>query len=208
MSKIAVHPSSYTHACTACGAQLKVYARYFGRTLRCTTCGIEFVAKPPLPQVPSTEPAEREPTPAPIPDVQPVVQPRRRRLWTVLSVVAVVLLGALLLWLGGDRTQGFASDLFTAKKVRTEQGVLQREDGGEIIVALDRETVLELISALEEGDQSAISEIASRPQCIVVGAGTRVRVLERRKRAVETRIRILDGPWASRIVWVPIQWVK
>jgi hypothetical protein len=166
------------------------------------------VAHPPLPQVPGTEPEAREPTPAPSPTVQPGDQPRRRRVWIVLAVVAVVFLGALLLWLGGDRTQGFASEIFTSKKVRTELGVLRRDDGGEIVVALDRETVLELISALEAGDRSALSEISSRPQCIVVSAGTRVRVLERRKRAVETRIRILDGPWASRIVWVPIHWVK
>jgi hypothetical protein len=33
-------------------------------------------------------------------------------------------------------------------------------------------------------------------------------VLERRKRGAEAQVRILDGPQSSRIVWVPIAWVK
>ena len=199
--------ASYTHVCTACGARLEVHERYRGKTLRCTSCGTEFVAKPPHDPAPRTEQVEREVPQTPRPPAPPETRARRRR-WILISVVAAVVLGSLLLWLGGDRSHGFASGLFASDKVRTELGILDRDDGGAVIAALDRETVRELISALEAGDQSSLAEISSRPQCIEVAPGTRVRVLERRKRAVEARIRILEGPWASRIVWVPIGWVK
>jgi hypothetical protein len=125
-----------------------------------------------------------------------------------VSAVVVVLLAALLWWLGGDRTRGFGSDLFTVERAQTELGILVRGEGGPITVALDRETVRELLTALETGDGVTATEIGSSPRCLKVSPGTRVRVLQRRKRAVEARVRILDGPWASRIVWVPVAWIR
>jgi len=43
---------------------------------------------------------------------------------------------------------------------------------------------------------------------LAVAAGSRVRVLARSRRQAEARVRILDGPQSSRIVWVPITWVR
>jgi hypothetical protein len=132
----------------------------------------------------------------------------RRRRWLAVAVVLASLVGGTLWWLGSDRRQGFASELFTVTKSRTELGVLHRGDLSTVIAALDREALEELIAALEADDEAGIERVRSSPRCIEIAAGTRVRVLERHKRAVEARVRVLEGPWESRIVWVPIDWVK
>jgi hypothetical protein len=139
--------------------------------------------------------------------VAPEERARRRR-WLAVGVVLAVLVGAALWWLGGDRQKGFASELFTVSKARTEIGVLRRGDESAVTAALDREALEEMIAALEAGDEAGFDRLRSSPRCIEIDAGTRVRVLERRKRAVEARVRVLEGPWSSRIVWVPIDWVK
>lgn len=133
---------------------------------------------------------------------------KRRWRWLVGSIAVVAVLGALVWWLGGDRTTGFASGLFTVQKTRTELGVLRREQGRAVPVALDRETLGELIRAVEDRNEAALDRLVNSSRCLELAEGTRVRVLERRKRAVETRVRVLDGPWASRIVWVPVQWIR
>jgi len=203
----APHTGSYSHVCTACGASMQVHARYFGRTLRCTSCRTEFDALPPsAPGIIETVSdrlsveLDREP-------IAPEERARRRR-WLAIGAVLAALLGIALWWLGGDRRQGFASDLFTMSKSRTEIGVLAQGDEATVTVALDREALHEMIAALEAGDETGLERLRSSPRCIEVAAGTRVRVLERRKRAVEARVRVLEGPWESRIVWVPIDWVR
>ena len=132
----------------------------------------------------------------------------RRRRWLAAGAVLAVLVGAALWWLGGDRQKGFASGLFTVSKARTEIGVLGRGDESTVTAALDREALEEMIAALEAGDEAGFDRLRSSPRCIEIDAGTRVRVLERRKRAIEARVRVLEGPWSSRIVWVPIDWVR
>jgi predicted Zn finger-like uncharacterized protein len=198
--------ASYSHVCTACGAAMQVHARYFGRTLRCTSCRTEFDALPPPAATPQTVSGrlsvelDREP-------VAPEERVRRRR-WLTAAVVLAALFGAALWWLGSDRRHGLAGDLFTVSKARTEIGVLTRGAEPTVTVALDREMLHEMIAALEAGIEEDFERLRSSPRCIEVAAGTRVRVLERRKRAVEARVRVLEGPWESRIVWVPIDWVR
>jgi predicted Zn finger-like uncharacterized protein len=199
--------TSYRHECTACGATMQVHARYFGRTLRCTSCRTEFEAHPPPGgEVPETVSGrlsielDRAP-------VLPEERARRRR-WLAAALVLAAIVGVALWWLGGDRRHGFASELFTVTKARTEIGVLQRGDRPTVTAALDREALEEMIAALGAGDEAGVERLRSSPRCIEIAAGTRVRVLERRKRAVEARVRVLEGPWESRIVWVPIDWVK
>jgi hypothetical protein len=177
---------------------MKVHERYYGRTLRCTTCRAEFEA----------DPSVAEPQSAVVSAGSGVGVLRRRWRWLAGSIAVVAVLGAFVWWLGGDRTRGFASQLFTVKKARTELGVLRRDGGRAVPVALDRETLGELVQAVEDRDDAALDRLVASSRCLELAEGTRVRVLERRKRAVETRVRVLDGPWASRIVWVPVQWIR
>jgi len=190
----------------ACGSTMQVHARYFGRTLRCTSCRTEFEAVPPpaggVQTVSDRLSMELDRAP-----IAPQERARRRR-WLAVVVVLATLVGVVLWWLGSDRREGFASELFTVTKSRTELGVLHRGDHPSVTAALDREALEEMIAALQAGDEAGLERLRSSPRCIEIAAGTRVRVLERRKRSVEARVRVLEGPWESRIVWVPIDWVR
>jgi hypothetical protein len=210
-------PSTTSHTCTACGATMTVSERYYGRTLRCTACGEPFVARLPLVQ-PSVPPAATHEGPvAPVPPPQPAepaappddpaARSRRVRLVLVLGGIAVAL-GALLWWLGGNREKGFGSELFRAEKQRTQIGALRFDDQPTVPVALDREAFEELVAAAGSANPADLKAFRASPRCLSLPAGTRVRVLERRKYDPEARVRVLDGPQSSRIVWVPISWVK
>jgi hypothetical protein len=185
---------------------MQVHARYFGRILRCTSCRTSFEAIPPQAGALETV-SDRLSVEL---DREPIASEERarRRRWLAAGAVLAVLLGVALWWLGGDREKGFASELFTVSKSRTEIGVLQRGDESTVTAALDREMLHEMIVVLDAGDEAGFERLRSTPRCIEVAAGTRVRVLERRKRAVEAPVRVLEGPWSSRIVWVPIAWVR
>jgi predicted RNA-binding Zn-ribbon protein involved in translation (DUF1610 family) len=210
-------PPATSHTCTACGAAMTIPERYYGRTLRCTACGETFVAR--LPVAPAPAPAPAPPpaadtvAPAPVPPpAAPVAAPdpaarsRRTRALVVFGVIAVVV--AALWWLGGDRTEGFGSSLFAAEKQRTQIGELRLNDEPTVPVALDREAFDELVAAADSANPADLKAFRSSPRCLSLPSGTRVRVLERRKYDPEARVRILDGPQSSRIVWVPITWVK
>jgi hypothetical protein len=202
-------PAVSTQVCLACGLEMQISERYFGKTLRCTGCGEEFVAR--LPMVRAADAAESlEPavglegtgreTPA-----HPRTPPWRR-----IAVVGVViaLAAVALWWLGGDREAGFGSSLFQAQRGRTDIGVLRSGDEPVVMVALDRDTAVRLARAIDDEDESARAQLAGSPNCLPIAAGSRVRVLERRKRGVEARVRILDGPQNSRIVWVPVSCIR
>lgn len=209
-------PPTASHTCTACGATMTISERYYGRNLRCTACGEIFVARLPMaPALVQQPPATAEPV-APVPPPQPTAPAappdpaaRSRRVRGVLVVVVIaVALGALLWWLGGNREQGFGSSLFASEKQRMQIGELRFGDEPTVPVALDREAFDELVAATGSGDAASLQAFRSSPRCLELSSGTRVRVLERRKYDPEARVRVLDGPQSSRIVWVPISWVK
>lgn len=209
-------PPTASHTCTACGAAMTIPERYYGRTLRCTACGETFVARLPVAPAPAPPVAAHAEPVAPVSPPQPAVpaappdpaaRSRRIRLGLVLGGIAVAL-GTLLWWLGGNREQGFGSSLFAAEKQRLQIGELRFGDEPMVPVALDREAFDELMAASGSGEASALRDFRSSPRCLELAAGTRVRVLERRKYDADARVRVLDGPQSSRIVWVPISWVK
>ena len=144
---------------------------------------------------------------APVAVPDPAAGSRRTRTLLVLAVIAAAL-GALLWWLGGNREEGFGSSLFAAEKQRTQIGELRFNGESTVPVALDREAFDELAAAADSADPADLRAFRASPRCLSLPAGTRVRVLERRKYDPEARVRILDGPQSSRIVWVPISWVK
>ncbi len=200
-------PPDYSHTCTACGSQMTVYERYYGRRLHCTECGEEFDARVPAAVPPPAASEELAVAPSPdLPEPDPEQRSRRRRrlLVTLAALVAVVL---LVLWLGGDRDEGFGSSLFKTEKGRTQIGVLGRGSADIVMVALERDGLDELMDLSNDAASPVPDELLSSPRYLQVAAGTRVRVLER-SRGGRTRVRVLDGPQNSRIVWVPLAWIQ
>lgn len=203
---------STEHTCTACGAVMAVAERYAGRSLRCTSCGEPFVARMPSPPEPATVPPEAPSGPsadaAPVPFEARRPVRRRRMLWVVAVVAASAAIAALLWWLGGARDAGPGSFLFATEKQRTQIGRLDIDGAEAVPVALDREAFDQLAAAARSDDPGALQALRGSPRYRWLPAGTQVRVLERRTRGVEARVRVLDGPESSRIVWVPITWVR
>lgn len=199
-------PSESSHTCTACGTRMKVSERYYGRTLRCTECGEPFVVR--LPTIPQSPPADE----SPMDDVdldEPVDPQARARRWSRIAWIAAcaVLAGGLLWWLGGDREQGFGSSLFRSEKGRTQVGQLDGGDGGAVVVALERDGIEALIEVSKREGEAVSDDLVSSARYLQVPPGTRVRILET-ARGGGARVRILDGPQNSRVVWVPVAWIR
>jgi len=198
-------PSEMTHTCLACGTEMTVAERYFGRSLKCTECGEEFSARPPVSASPPTEP---EASPDPVVDHADDPQARvRRRRRLVLAMIGVVVTASIVWWLGGNRGEGFGSSMFTTVKARAEIGQLFFEEAPTVPVALDRDSVAVLAKIAETGEGPSARQAFESPEFLQVSAGTRVRVIET-YRGGQARVRVLNGPQNSRIVWVPIAWVK
>lgn len=201
-------PETVRHTCTACGTEMTVARRYFGRDLRCTECKERFTARIPFVAHENGE-TQKQPIPAePVAALDPDPEARSRRARRLITAAAAVVFLTVVLWyLGGDREQGFGSSLFRSEKTRTQTGELRFGDAPTILVALDRDGVGQLLAVAKTGGDVFPTELAQSPGYLPVSTGTRVRVLERR-RGAEARVRILDGPQNSRIVWVPIAWVR
>jgi len=199
-------PPSYSHTCTACGARFRVHARYYGRTLRCTGCGEEFAASPP-PFVPVGPPPETAVPQSGDATAAPGARGRRWRRVATAAAVVVALLGGLW-WLGTAHHGGVGGRLFAAPRTRGEIGRLQDPGGGPVLVGLDRDAGVELSAALEAGDEGGLASLRSSQHCLVLESGTRVRVLEGGGRSGPTRVRVLSGPWSSRVVWAPARSIR
>ena len=176
---------------------MQVHERYLGRTLRCTSCRTEFLADPPIGNDDqSFETAEEE------------GEPKPSRRWILAVIVLLIPVVAVLWWLGQDQSGGFARSLFHVERSVGELGSLDAGAEGPVPVAFDRESVIVLLAAVDAGNPQGLQELRAAGRCLDVPSGTRVRVLEHGRKDPEARVRIVDGPWASRIVWVPARWIQ
>lgn len=193
--------AGYVHTCDQCGSQMQVHERYVGRTLKCTSCRAEFVAElppegaaepPPAPAVAAEEPAGR----------------RSGSLW-IVGLFLLIPLAGVIWWLGQDQSEGPASGVFANKKAVGELAVLEVAGDRPVLVALDRQSVGALVDLRDGAVQIGVSSLMNDDdRFLAVDAGTRVRVLEYANGDREARVRIVEGEWVSRIVWVPSRWVR
>lgn len=185
----------YIHTCASCGAHMQVHERYLGRNLRCTSCRTEFPAA--LPE--DVDPAEAAPAPT-VPDA-PVRGRSRRLVWIALALVVVA---AAVWWLGQEHG---GDALFRPQRGVGEIGVLRGDGSGPVVVFFDREASARLVRAGGSPSSAVARDLVAAGRGLEIAAGTRVRVLERADRGRALRVRVLDGPWSSRIVWLPSRWV-
>lgn len=189
----------YIHTCAGCGAHMQVHERYLGRTLKCTSCRKEFLAEMPEgivaeePVLVAVDDTERKNWPA-------------RFLW--LLVVLIPLVG-LIWWVGQDHDEGIGHSVFRAERAVGDHATLDTRFERPVLVALDRESVGALVDMQSgAGEIGATSPISNEGRVLEIEAGTRIRILEFANNSREARVRILDGPWESRIVWVPADWIR
>jgi hypothetical protein len=182
--------SGYTHTCASCEAKLPISERYVGRTLHCPHCGTEFLADPTLADVDDL--------------MEDLASDRRSGGFPWLPVLAVVVIGALVVWwLGQSDHRGVFAGLFRANPSAGQFAEIGVDGELRVAVAMDHETVVFIVTALEDDDPGSIEALKVQGRVIEVASGTRVKVIERVRRQRAARVRILDGQWSGRVVWVP-----
>lgn len=201
---------SYIHICEGCGAALTVHERYFGRRLRCTSCREPFLSVPPEL---AEEPAPPQPPPPPVTPGFGSTSGRRRdavdratarKRWLIGGVVAVVFCAGIF-WLGLPKDDSVLSPLFDRQVFRGR--ILEVADGGVRYAAIESDAAADLVATVGQ-PAARLNALQDDPRFITLAPGTTVRVMEDRKREHVLVLRVLDGPWADRKVWMPRAWVR
>ena len=191
--------SGYIHTCANCGAHMQVHERYLGRTLKCTSCRTEFEA---------TMPEDAAPEETPLPDLpEEMKKPGASRFlpWLLLLLVPIA---ALVWFLGQDQSEGPAATVFREERSVGENATVDTGMGRPVLVALDHEAVGALHTMAQSSVKINVGALMEQDKYLELPAGTSVRVLEYASKGREARIRILEGPWQSRIVWIPSRWIR
>jgi hypothetical protein len=177
----------YTHTCASCEAKLRIHERYVGRTLHCTECGTEFLADPTLADIDDI--------------IEELVPAEKRRIpWLPIVLGLSVIVIAVYVF---SRTDGFFSELFRPTRSEGQFASLEIEGRDRVPAAMDRETVVFVVDAIEDADPGSIQALHAQGRIIEVVAGTKIKVIEIVKRDRMARVRILDGEWTGRVLWVP-----
>lgn len=191
--------SAYVHTCDQCGAQMQVNDRYFGRTLKCTTCRKEFVAEAP------DEGAEVD-TYVPPRSEQPTEKSAKRFLPLLLLLIP---LAGFLFWLGGGDDDGVADSAFREGHAVGDIASVDTGTTRPVLVALDHESVGALVDMRSGAIQLGVSSLmTNQDKYLELEAGTQVRILAFANENREAKVRVLDGSSADQEVWVPRRWLR
>jgi len=178
---------------------MQVHERYLGRALKCTSCRTEFEAVLP-------EGAIEEASPLPtLPDEDAKPGAKRFIPWLLLALIPVV---AIIWFLGQDQSEGPAKAVFREGHSAGENATVDAGSGRPVLVALDHEAVGALQTLGQGNVQINVGSLMDQSRYIELPSGTNIRILEYANRGKEARIRILEGPWQSKVVWVPARWIR
>ena len=180
----------YTHTCASCEAKLKIHERYVGRALHCTECGTEFLADPTL---------------ADIDDIIEDLVPEEKRSFPWLAIlfgVSVMVIGFFIF--SQTDPDGFFGKLFQPTRTAGNFAFLRLDGVDRVPAAMDRETAVFVIDAVEDDDPGSLQALRAQGRTIEVAAGTKTKVIEILRGDRMARVRILEGEWTGRVLWVPI----
>jgi len=189
----------YIHTCGNCGAHMQIHERYLGRSLKCTSCRTEFEAVMP------EEAVVDDPVLPTLDDEDAKPSAKRFIPWLLLALVPAV---ALVWFLGQDQSEGPASAVFREGRSVGENATVDTGSGRPVLVALDHEAVAALQTIGQGNVQINVGTLMDQSRYIELPSGTNVRILEYANKSREARIRILEGPWQSKVVWIPTRWVR
>jgi DNA-directed RNA polymerase subunit RPC12/RpoP len=178
--------AGYTHTCAACEAKLKIHERYVGRALHCPHCGVEFLADPCL---------------ADIDDIVEQIAPATRRRIPWLAIGAAIVLLAAAAWLVATAADGPLAELFRPSRQAGQFAELVLDGRERVPVAMDHETVVFVVDAVEDPDPGSLAALRVQGRIIEVASGTKVKIIERQRESRTARVRIIDGVWTGRVVW-------
>jgi len=190
--------SAYVHTCDQCGAQMQVNDRYYGRTLKCTTCRTEFVAESP----------EGGADEAPRVAVRSAPAPEKSAKRFLPLLLLLIPLAGFLAWMGGG-DDGSPDTAFREGHAVGDVASLDTGTTRPVLVALDHESVGALVDMRTGAIQLGVSSLmTNQDKYLELEAGTKVRVLAYANEDREAKVRIIEGPSANRDVWVPRRWLR
>jgi hypothetical protein len=178
---------------------MQVHERYLGRTLKCTSCRTEFEAVLPEGAI-ADEPVLTTPD-----DEEAKPGAKRFIPWLLLALIPVV---ALIWFLGQDQSDGPAKAVFREARSAGENATVDAGSGRPVLVALDHEAVAALQTLGQGNVQINVGTLMDQDRYIELPPGTNIRILEYANKGKEARIRILEGPWQSKVVWIPTRWIR
>ena len=120
-----------------------------------------------------------------------------------LIILSLILLVVAALWLGQANHDGLFSGLFKPNRTPGQFAVLSIEGLDRVPAAMDHETVIFVVDALEDADPGSLEALNAQGRIIYVASGTKIKVIERIRRDRISRVRVLAGTWTGRVVWVP-----
>lgn len=185
--------AGYTHTCASCEAKIKIHERYVGRTLHCPHCGTEFLADPTLADVDDL--------------IEDLVPPEKKRFpW--LAIMLLCFLAAAVVVLGQSSYSGFLAEIFRPTRSPGQFAMLVLEDRKPVPAAMDHETIEFVVAALEDSDPGSIQAIRAQGKIIDLSPGVKVKLIEQNRRNGSARVRVLEGQWTGRVLWVPLMTVR
>jgi hypothetical protein len=178
---------------------MQVHERYLGRTLKCTSCRTEFEATLP-------DGAVIEDAPLSEPEIAPSKPSASRFVpWILLVLIPVV---GLAWFLGQDQREGPAETIFREQRSAGDNATVDAGSGKPVLVALEYQAVGALLTLGQGNVQVNVGALMDQDKYIELPSSTNVRILEYTDKGRIARIRILEGPWQSRIVWIPSRWIR
>ena len=158
--------SCHVHSCEKCGAQMQIHERYYGRTLKCTTCRTEFLAQAP------DGSAEEAPM---IPERRATAPEKSAKRFLPLLLLLIPLAG-FLAWLGGDDdvpAAGFREQYAVGEVASLDTGTTRP-----VLVALDHKAVAALVDMRTGSIEIGVSALmTNQEKYLEIEAGTKVRAL-------------------------------
>ena len=153
-------------------------------------------AEPPAPSLQPPTPTGPAPT---SPSLHSRAKHLARSLWTAIVCLTIVLLCLFLVWTdvsSPDTKDSARSTTFAAG----DEAVLRSSSGVPVLVAVDKDALEAAVDAAATGDDYAKSELLLTGRLFSVDSGTRVLVTG--LALFSTKVRILEGPYEGRTVWV------
>lgn len=185
--------AGYTHTCASCEAKLKIHERYVGRALHCPHCGTEFLADPTL---------------ADVDDLIEELVPAEKKSFPWLAILALSFLAVVVVILGQSRHTGFLAELFKPTRSPGQFANLSLDDRKPVPAAMDYETVEFLVAALEDSDAGSLQALRAQGKIVDLTPGLQVKLIEQNRRNGSARVRVLEGEWTGRVLWVPLMTVR
>jgi hypothetical protein len=125
--------------------------------------------------------------------------------WLLLALIPVA---ALVWFLGQDQSEGPAKAVFRETRSVGENATVDTGAGRPVLVALDHEAVAALQTIGQGNVQINVGALMDQDRYIELPSGTKIRILEYANKGKEAKIRVLEGPWQSKVVWAPSRWIR